>query len=234
MRYKAILSDLDKTLIEDYLVPPKVIEVVKQFLRIPGEKAQKIVRDFYAIQTKKAHFLNGYSKVGAWKRVLQQNAVTYRPETIWELNHLFWVTAAIYARPYPGVIDAIKHLKKQGFFIGIVSGGDYITRYQHLEKTGILPLVDVLVTTEELGYVKDEKNIYGLAAHELGVSHEESITVGDHEVADIVLPQKEGFTTIRIAEGKIKSAADFIIPKFADIVKLLENEKYIPTRLSQP
>lgn len=222
MKYKAILSDLDKTLIEDVLVPKHVVAVVEKYLKIPKGKAGAIVEDFYAIQTSKAHFLNGYTKVGAWKKVLHKHVIPYNPTTIYELNTMFWETAASYARPYAGVLHTIHALKKMGYLFAIVSGGDYMTRFLHLEKTGILPFTDILVTTEQIGNVKHEENLYREAARELGVKPSEAVAIGDHEVADIVLPKKDGFTTVRISQEKIASEADYIIPTFSDLLEIVK------------
>ncbi len=227
MKIKAILSDLDKTLIEDALVPEQVIRIVKTFLEISQEKASQIVKDFYAIQATKAHFLNGYSKVGAWKTVFFQNNIDYSYKQLYELNNLFWTTAASYARPYEGVIETIALLKEQGFLFGIVSGGDYMTRYQHLNETGILPFADVVVTTEEIGYVKHGRNLYSVAAHELGIQYTEAIAVGDNEMADILLPKEDGFITVKIDPEKGPTQADFRIETFSEVIDILEEKEAI-------
>lgn len=232
MKIKAILSDLDKTLIEDTLVPEQVIRVVKAVLEISKDKASQVVQDFYDIQTSKVHYLNGYSKVGAWKKVFSKNDINYSHEQLYELNHLFWTTAASYARPYPGVIETIASLKKQGYIFGIVSGGDYITRYQHLKETNILPFADVIVTTEEIGQVKHGRNLYSVAADELGVQYTEAIAIGDNEVADVVLPKEEGFVTIKIDPSRGATQADFRIDTFSQITNILK--KKVVTQQLQP
>lgn len=227
MNIKAILSDLDKTLIEDTLVPQQVIRVVKTYLEITEEKATQIVKDFYATQTTKTHFLNGYSKVGAWKKVYAQNDIDYSYKQLYELNDLFWKTAAQFARPFPGVMETIKRLKKQGYLFGIASGGDYITRYQHLASTDILPLADVVVTTEEIGQQKHGYNLYSVAAHELGIEFSEAIAIGDNETADILLPKEEGFLTVKVDPDNGPTAAHFQVKTFAEIERILENEEAI-------
>ncbi len=225
MTIKAILSDLDKTLIEDRLVPEQVIRVVKTYLELPKEKAETIVKDFYDTQTTKAHFLNGYSKVGAWKKVFEQNAFDYSYDQLYELNDIFWKTAAQFARPYEGVMETISFLKENGYLFGIVSGGDYITRYQHLKETDILPFADVVVTTEEIGQVKHTRNLYSVAADELGVLYTEAMTVGDNETADIVLPKDEGFITVKIDPEDGPTQAHFRVNTFSEIENILGNEE---------
>lgn len=224
MNIKAILSDLDKTLIEDTLVPEQVIRVVKTYLEIPVEKAEQLVMTFYNTQTTKTHFLNGYSKVGAWKHVFEQHDVDYSYDQLFELNDIFWKTAAKYARPFPGVMESLKQLKMQGYLLGVVSGGDYITRYQHLKETGILPLVDMVVTTEEIGQQKHGYNLYSVAAKELGVSYQEALTIGDNEIADIVLPKEEGFLTVKVDPDKNPTVAHFRIDTFPQLEDILKND----------
>lgn len=223
MTIKAILSDLDKTLIEDALVPEQVVRVVRTYLEVPEEKAIQIVNDFYDTQTSKAHFLNGYSKVGAWKIVFEKNGTDYSYDQLYELNDLFWKTAAKFAHPYPGVMETIRILKKKGYLFGIVSGGDYITRYQHLKETHILPFADVVVTTEEIGQVKHYRNLYSVAADELGVLYTQAVTVGDNETADILLPKDEGFVTVKVDLQKRPTQAHFLITSFPDIISILED-----------
>lgn len=232
MKIKAILSDLDKTLIEDALVPEQVIRVVKTYLEVSQEKAAQIVQDFYDTQTTRAHFLNGYSKIGAWKQVFSQNNLDITHKQIYELNDLFWKTAASFARPYPGVLETIAELKKEGYLFGIVSGGDYMTRYQHIKETGILPFADVIVTTEEIGQVKHTRNLYSVAADELGVSYTQTATVGDNEMADIVLPKEEGFITVKIDREERPTAAHFRIESFTEVPRILEELSFQKTKLA--
>lgn len=222
MHIKAILSDLDKTLIEDALVPEQIIRVVKTYLEISQDRAARIVQDFYDTQTTKAHFLNGYSKIGAWKLVFGKNQMDVTHKQLYELNDLFWKTAATFARPYSGVLETIAVLKKHGYLFGIVSGGDYMTRYQHVKETGILPFADVIVTTEEIGQVKHTRNLYSVAANELGVAYTQAIAVGDNETADITLPKGEGFITVKVDEQERPTAADFRVTKFTEVLKILE------------
>lgn len=224
MKIKAILSDLDKTLIEDALVPEQVIRVVRTYLEVSQEDAEHIVTDFYNTQTTKAHYLNGYSKIGAWKTVFAKNNFDYSYKQLYELNHLFWTTAATLARPYDGVLETIAYLKKAGYLFGIVSGGDYITRFQHLESTGILPFADVVVTTEEIGQIKHNRNLYSVAADELGIRYSEAVAVGDNETADIILPREEGFITIKIDSEDRPTQADFRINTFTKIEEILEGK----------
>ena len=227
MVIKAILSDLDKTLIEDELVPDQVRRVVKAYMEISQEKTEQLVEDFYEIQASKAHYSNGYSKVGAWKTVFAKNNINYSFDQLYELNDLFWKTAARFARPYPGVIKAIAEFKKKGYLFGIVSGGDYMTRYQHLKQTKILPYADVVVTTEEIGQVKHNRNLYSVAANELGILYSQAITIGDNEMADIILPKEEGFITVKVDPFHASTAAHVRVDSFTQLPEVLE-KKLIP------
>lgn len=220
MQYRAVLTDLDWTLIHNQKVTPHVIELLAEELEISRSTAEKIVGAYYSLHTSVPHYLHGYSKSGLWKTILGKYNIPYDPTIIYDINRLFWNTIAMRIQTFPGVLDTLKYLRHKGILIAIVSSGDYISRYVQIKSTGILPYIDTLVTSEEIGASKYERDLYLIAAKEMEADPQECLVVGDDEKGDIIPPKGDGFTTVKISRHPIESVADYILPSFASIIRL--------------
>ncbi|MQA11392.1 MAG: HAD-IA family hydrolase [Pseudonocardiaceae bacterium] len=85
--------------------------------------------------------------------------------------------------PYPDTADTLRHLRKTGIAVGVVSNiawdiRDAFTRYDLRED------VDAFVLSYEFGAMKPEASIFRHACQAIGVPPDACLMVGDSEVAD--------------------------------------------------
>lgn len=90
-----------------------------------------------------------------------------------------------YVSLLPGTVETLTRLK-QHYRLGCVTDG--LDRYQRMkiERAGVRPLFEVIVTSEEAGSEKPSPVIFRKALAELGVPPEETAYVGDLYHRDVM------------------------------------------------
>ncbi len=101
--------------------------------------------------------------------------------------------------PYPEAQDCLKQLH-QSYKIGIIAN-QYLGTTERLKQYGLLPYIDLVVSSEEEGVKKPDLRIFRLALQRAGCSAEESYMIGDRLDNDIVPAKALGMKTIRILQG---------------------------------
>lgn len=88
-------------------------------------------------------------------------------------------------RAYDDVRPAFEQLKSRGIRLGLISNWD--RRLSGLmEGLDLSPLLDVVVSSAEVGLHKPDPRIFELACARLGVTPEQAAHVGDHHYADVL------------------------------------------------
>jgi putative hydrolase of the HAD superfamily len=107
--------------------------------------------------------------------------------------------AAIRFRPYPEVPGVLATLRERGCALVVVSNWD-VSLHDVLDRTGLRPLVDAVVTSAELGVAKPAPAIF---AHALdlagGVAPEEALHAGDDVAADVEGARAAGIAAVLVA-----------------------------------
>jgi putative hydrolase of the HAD superfamily len=87
----------------------------------------------------------------------------------------------------PDTVQALRALKERGLHVGVVSNTYQSSRSlaTSLRLFGLLPNIDALVVSSEVGWAKPHPAIFEEALLRLGVRPEEAVFVGDTVLADI-------------------------------------------------
>jgi 2-haloalkanoic acid dehalogenase type II len=88
-------------------------------------------------------------------------------------------------RSVPGALALLQALKPE-YKIGIVTNNRLAEQQEKLHYLGMSELVDVLITSEEIGVLKPDPRIYQVALERLGVGPAETVMVGDNWQADVL------------------------------------------------
>jgi len=115
--------------------------------------------------------------------------------------------AAIRFRPYPEVPRVLAALRERGSAIVVVSNWD-VSLHDVLDRTGLRPLVDAVVTSAEFGAAKPDPAIF---AHALalagGVPAGEAVHAGDSVEADVAGARAAGIRPVLVArDGEVAPA----------------------------
>ncbi|MGB9823695.1 MAG: HAD family hydrolase [Candidatus Hydrothermia bacterium] len=101
-----------------------------------------------------------------------------------------------YTEPFPGAVPALIKLKTAGFRMAIISNIDNEIIEPILKKLGIYDLFELIVTSEELGYGKPNKNIFLYTLNKLGIKPEDAIFIGDSLTNDVEGAKSVGMDAI--------------------------------------
>ncbi|WP_258067181.1 HAD family hydrolase [Arthrobacter sp. GMC3] len=96
---------------------------------------------------------------------------------------------------------ALKNAKQQGWKIAIVANGTMTQQNLKIQKVGLDPYVDAVVTSEAVGVKKPDPKIFHIAAQRLHSEVTGGWMVGDHPTADISGGQAAGLETIWVSRG---------------------------------
>lgn len=137
--------------------------------------------------------------------------------------------------PIPNVLEVLTALK-QRYRLGVISntvGSGDTELTEALDKAGIRPLIDALVTSRDFGKAKPDPAIYAEGARRLGVPLDETVMVGDRLDTDIAGALNAGIPGIWLRHpGAIAIpgiAPSHIIDGLAELPAWLD-ATYVPDR----
>ena len=151
--------------------------------------------------------------------MLERRGVSLYPHVL-KMNHLYWERLLKAAEPSAGALDTIKALKGQGIRIGI--GTDMTARVQFLklETLGILPYVDFLVSSEEVGSEKPDQAFFARCVEKAGCRAEECLFVGDSLTKDVLGAMDAGLHGVWYCPEGAGKTADVL--QITELLQLLE------------
>ncbi|UYZ61825.1 HAD family hydrolase [Hymenobacter weizhouensis] len=98
-------------------------------------------------------------------------------------------------RPVPGAGALLDALKPR-YRTGIVTNNRTAEQQDKLQFLGLTQLVDVLITSEDVGATKPDPHIFQVALEQLGAQPDEAVFVGDNWVADVVGARNAGIRPV--------------------------------------
>ncbi len=234
---KAVLFDLDNTLIDFMLMKRKSCEAAVKAMTDAGLKTGKKktleilfeLYDRYGIEYNKIFqelLKNLLHRIDY--KILAEGIVAYRKAQI------------AYIKPYPSTIPTLLKLKKMGIKLGIVSDAPSVNAWIRVVEMGIQDFFDVVVTLHDTGHTKPSPMPFKAAVKELKVRPENILFVGDWVNKDIKGAKALGMKTAFAKYGAViiagkggktrpyrpeKSGADYDINNISDVCDIVEKER---------
>lgn len=217
---KAVLFDLDNTLIDFMKMKKTCIEAASSAMADSGLKMSKeeVEKELYKV----------YDKYGIeYERVFQKFL-----KTKGQIDYKILASAIIayrkvkasFLEPYPGVEKTLLKLREKGLKLGIVTDAPKLNAWMRLVSLGITDFFDVVVCS---GKNKKPNSLpFRKALKTLKVRAEEAMMVGDWPERDVLGAKKVGMKTCFAKYGytknkKVKSGADYEIEKVEDLLKIV-------------
>ncbi|GAE07704.1 HAD family hydrolase [Paenibacillus sp. JCM 10914] len=100
-------------------------------------------------------------------------------------------------QPFPFTHAVLKSLRERSYRVGLISNWDHTAR-DVLERNGILPLLDQIVISSEVGIEKPDQAIFQLALERAGTTPEECLYVGDNYYDDVIGSERAGMQSCLI------------------------------------
>ncbi len=101
---------------------------------------------------------------------------------------------------FDDVVPLLTDLKNRGLILGLISNVDR-DMTPLLEKLGLAPLLQVIITSQDTGYTKPQPEIFQEALRQAKVRASEAIYVGDQYQIDILGAQKAGIQGVLLDRG---------------------------------
>lgn len=132
---------------------------------------------------------------------------------------------------YPDAVSCLKALQSR-FYIGIIANQPLGTA-DRMEKMGLAPYLDRIISSAEEGLAKPDPAIFRLALERAGCRPEQAVMIGDRLDNDIVPAKQLGMTTIWVKQGfgglstprTPEETPDFTVESLSDIPALFDSEK---------
>lgn len=102
--------------------------------------------------------------------------------------------------PYPDAKDMLQYLHSKGYGIGIIANQTLGTK-DRLQKWGLLPCIDLIFASAEMGLAKPDPRIFEQAIKRSGCIPSETVMIGDRLDNDIRPAKKLGMGTIWARQG---------------------------------
>lgn len=111
----------------------------------------------------------------------------------------------------PGVAKTLKYLKDKGQLIALGSASKNAKPI--LEKTGIMPLFDVIVDGNDVSNAKPDPEVFLQAAKKLNTENKNSIVFED-SVAGVQAANIAGMTSVGIGDPSVLGEAKYVFANF--------------------
>jgi HAD superfamily hydrolase (TIGR01662 family) len=126
-------------------------------------------------------------------------------------------------KPYPGVKETLRELKRQGFKLGVLSDGLRLKAWMRLNEAGLDEFFDAVVTYEDTGEKKPAKAPFLRICKELSVNPEDCLMVGDWPERDVQGGRSVGMKTCLATYGQVRPGkADYQIESFANLLDVVD------------
>lgn len=183
MNYKAILFDLDGTLLDSVQM---IVDVMSEALKSMGIDVDDVALRHaigLPLTVQARHFAHGRE---------QEFSNTYRDIYIRELSKE--------AQLFPGSIEMLSTLRSQGYLTGVVTSKTARGAARAIETTGIASMFDCVITADDVTHYKPAPEPLIKAMDKLGVTAEESLYVGD-SAFDVDMARSAGARVVAISWG---------------------------------
>lgn len=228
MRIKAVIFDLDNTLVDFMQYKRASVEAAAEAMIDAGLKMSKeeIIRKIYQIYDQ-----FGIEDQKVFDRFLMEN-LGYINQRILASGIVAYRRAKEAALTlYPHTIYTLLELLKRGLKLAVVSDAPALQAWTRLVQTGLHNFFDVVVTFDDTLERKPSPKPFLIALERLKVKPEEAIMVGDWPERDITGALSLGMITVFAKYGDtfgtVNSGAHFEINdiiELLDIIDKLENE----------
>lgn len=225
---KAIIFDLDNTLVDFMLMKKRAVEaavyaMIDAGMDISFEEAVRKIKNIYdkeGIEYQQIfdEFLHDqYGEVNY--KIISAGIVAYRTAR----------EAAL--KPYPRVFPTLVELIKMGLRLAVVSDAPSKEAWLRLSYLNFHHLFDVVITYDETREKKPSPVPFNLALEKLNLKAEECLMIGDWAERDMVGAKAVGMKTVFARYGDtfntLHPGSDYDINSISELIKIVKKENKI-------
>ena len=216
MKYRAILFDLDGTLV--------TMEMDFKGLRI---ELEAIYRSYGMRQEDITWGRATIDSIKEFRRRMDDQGLPGREalEAVKQRIHSYELEQAPKAQAIPGAVGLLSWLRDEGYRIAVATRNNRDAAWCSMENTGILPFVDLLVARDDVQRMKPHPEQFERVFEALGIAPAETLVVGDYTF-EIEAGRALGCHTVGVLTGtgtrEDLADADIVIPSVADLRSYLK------------
>ncbi len=228
MRKKLLMLDIDDTICNATQAYEKALEECYEFFRkMHLDVSKKDFVENYMEARKEIHLeLSGtasmHDRFLYFQRMSERMKLPFEPGTLSDITEVYWKSTYSNLSLFPGVMEAMKKIKKSGILIGLATNLVADVQIKKLERLGVEDYIDFVVTSQEAGKEKPHPAVFLLALKKAGCLPEEAVMLGDSLEQDVEGAKHLGMTAVHLSDKSSKGKADFTIKKFDEILGVLE------------
>jgi putative hydrolase of the HAD superfamily len=222
---KALIFDLDNTLVDFMLLKERAIEaaihsMIDAGLKLTEKEADKKIHEIYqkeGIEYQQVFdqlFLDLYGKVD--HKIVSAGIVAYRTAR----------EAAL--KPYPKVFPTLIELIKMGMKLAVVSDAPSKEAWLRLSYLNLHHLFDVVITFDDTFEKKPSPAPFNLALKKLDLKPGECLMIGDWAERDMVGAKAVGMKTVFARYGDIfdtsNPGSDYDINSISELINIIIKE----------
>lgn len=227
---KAVLFDLDNTL---FHWDPCDERGRKAAYAVLGQHAEISFEQFMVLHDTARDFLkkqlhgqaSNHNRVLFFKYIVDQLKNEPHPQLILGMHERYWDAFFTGIHPHPDALEVLNTLK-QKYRVALVSNHVTLPQLEKVDRLGITPFFDAIITSEEAGVEKPNAKIYELALSQVEASADEAVMIGDNPRGDIEGAHLAGLRTIFmqefVPEDPVPASADAVAKQLADILRIIE------------
>lgn len=186
MHYKALLFDLDNTLIDFSFAEKHGLQQIYQTYFSHCISSHEFEQCFRTINKQLWHLVEQKQVAIEHLHPQRFKSLTATIKVAFdamEIAHTYAQTLGEYSHWYPGTKEILLNLKKN-YAIGIVTNGITQVKQIQYSKLEIATLCDSFLVSEVLGIAKPDKAIFDLALQQLNAHAHEVLMIGDSLSSD--------------------------------------------------
>jgi HAD superfamily hydrolase (TIGR01509 family) len=156
-----------------------------------------------------------------------QHALTLDEAALLEATKMYALALRVGMRAAPGAVETLATLRERGARIGLISNTAWPAELhlEDLEQLGILPYLEHLAFSGDLGHWKPNPQIFRHVLDALGVAPEQAVFVGDSPREDVRGAQGVGMRAVWIRNSDFPLGdvqPDGIIGELPELLPLLD------------
>ena len=234
--YKAILFDLDNTLLDtEQFYEEALLEVYKflqKYLKIvPKEefiRAYHEARDF--THNNLANTAASHSRILYLQYTFEILGIEFDSSLIYEANEIYWSYVVKHAKPYEFVEELLDILQNAGIRTCLVTDNKTEVQMFKLKESGLDKYINYIVSAEEVGRDKPGAAQFLFAINKMNILAKEALVIGNNPKTDIEGANNAGMDSClfdpksRFKDNSVK--ATYKIKYYRELVSILGLQKF--------
>jgi len=231
---KAVIFDTDNTL---YPYTPahneathaveekveKMLGIKKEDFRITFKEAREEIKD------RLGNVASSHSRLLYMQTTIEKLELGTRILLTLDLEQTYWRTFLNSCRLFPSVLNFIQLLKSKGIVTANITDLTAQIQFRKLVYFGLDEFFNYVVTSEEAGMDKPNKQPFELALKKLEVAPENVWMIGDDPKSDMVGADLMGITKIQKRHEGVQietsgpAAADLVFDHYDELISLIDS-----------